>query len=156
MAIGPVWSPDGSHIAYQRSCTSRPVPRTNAELAAGAAPKKTPLCREQHDVVVLDVAGGNPPAPVGTPTVIQPPHTAGPDGPYYWYPFSVSWSPDSTTLLYVAWAESVNQQPPDGYNGVVAVPIDTTRPATLVTLADSTHYPVAWSSTQSWGRVPAS
>jgi hypothetical protein len=154
--IGPVWSPDGSHIVYQRVCTSQPVPQTNAELAAGAAPKESPVCREGHDVVLVNVARGIPSEPVGAETVIHAPQTPGPDGPYYWSPFSVSWSPDSTMLLYDAWAGSVNQQPPNGYNGVVAVPIDTTRPATFITLAEPAHYyPGTWSSKQSWGRIPA-
>jgi hypothetical protein len=74
--IGPVWSPIGDRIAYQR-------------LISG----------ERHEVVLVTVADGNE-------TVIDPPQTDGPNGPATWYPYSVTWSPDGMTLLYTAWNES--------------------------------------------------
>ena len=48
---------------------------------------------EQHEVVLVNVADG-------TETVIEPPKADG----RAWYPFTVSWSPDGTTLLYAAWS----------------------------------------------------
>ena len=41
----------------------------------------------------------------GSETVIEPPETDGPNGPECWYPYSVTWSPDGTTLLYSAWSQ---------------------------------------------------
>jgi hypothetical protein len=75
--IGPVWSPSGDRIAYQRICCSG---------------------RETHEVVLVSVADGNE-------TVIEPPQTDGPNGPAKWYPYGVTWSPDGTTLLYTAWQQ---------------------------------------------------
>ena len=69
--IGPVWSPTGDRIAYQRVIG----------------------CCENHEVVLVNVADG-------TETVIEPPQTGGPNGPVRWYPWIVTWSPDGTTLLY--------------------------------------------------------
>ena len=42
----------------------------------------------------------------GNETVIEPPETDGPNGPVWWYPFTVTWSPDGTTLLYTAWSNA--------------------------------------------------
>ena len=57
--IGPVWSPTGDRIAYQRVIG----------------------CCENHEVVLVNVADG-------TETVIEPPQTDGPNGPVPWYPFA--------------------------------------------------------------------
>jgi WD40 repeat protein len=76
--IGPVWSPAGDRIAYQRRCCG------GAEL---------------HEVVLVSVVDG-------TETVIEPPESHGPNGPARWFPFFVTWSPDGTTLLYAAWTDA--------------------------------------------------
>ena len=74
-----MWSPTGDRIAYQR-CEGWPdVDGCNGE---------------RHEVVLVNVADG-------TETVIEPPTADGRE----WYPFTVSWSPDGTTLLYAAWTE---------------------------------------------------
>ena len=75
--VGPVWSPTGERIAYQR-------------LFSGTG--------ERHEVVLVNVADGSE-------TIIEPPETDGPNGPESWYPYSVTWSPDGTTLLYSAWSQ---------------------------------------------------
>ncbi len=124
--IGPVWSPTGDRIAYQR-------------LATGSG--------EAHEVVLVNVADG-------TETVIEPPETGGPDG-RVWYPFTVSWSPDGTTLLYAAW--SIEAKPLPGGMGVIAVPADMPSDVTVLTdaiapVADS--YSHGWAPIQMWGRQP--
>ena len=111
--IGPVWSPDGDHIAYQRLCDYKPPP------------SNTGICFEDHEVVVVTVTDTDPLEPAGTQLVIPPPETAGPNGTTRWYPDRVTWSPDSTTLLYGAW----NDQ---GGDGLIAVPVDgETSPVVL-------------------------
>lgn len=125
--VGPVWSPTGDRIAYQRIC-------------CGSS--------EGHEVVLVNVADG-------TQTVIAPPQTDGPYGTTVrWYPWTVTWSPDGTTLLYTAWSDrsgSIEQ------NGVIAVPADT--PSDLTVLADTdtdTFSPEhhQWVLIQNWGRQP--
>ena len=72
--LGPVWSPDGERIAYQRLC--------DYPLADPTAP-----CDEQPEVVLLTVNEDDPLEPAGTQVVIPPPQTTGPDGqPIWWYP----------------------------------------------------------------------
>jgi len=97
--LGPVWSPDGTRIAFQRSCDFTPDNRP---------------CSEQEEVVVVTVNDNGPPRPDEMPpmldmaqVVIPPPETPQPDGTtMLWWPFYVTWSPDSTTLLYGAWSDS--------------------------------------------------
>ncbi|HET7689981.1 MAG TPA: hypothetical protein VFK41_06370, partial [Nocardioidaceae bacterium] len=74
--IGPVWSPTGKRIAYQR-CVGGP----DAECSG-----------EAHEVVLVDVDDG-------AEAVIEQPRADG----HVWFPFTVSWSPDGTSLLYAAW-----------------------------------------------------
>lgn len=120
--IGPVWSPIGDRIVYQRSCCSS---------------------SEKHEVVLVNVADGNE-------TVIDPPQTDGADGPAQWYPYSVTWSPDGTTLLYTAWHQ--------GGGGTITVPADS--PSDVTVLSDvigwgvGDDYSHRWVPVQRWGQQP--
>ena len=117
--IGPVWSPTGVRIAYQRHATGAP---------------------ETHEVVLVNVADKSE-------TVIEPPETDG----QLWYPFTVSWSPDGTTLLYAAWTEDGETLP----GGVIAVSADAPHDVTVLTDAIDpvpNYYSHQWAPIQMWGR----
>jgi Tol biopolymer transport system component len=131
--IGPVWSPTGDRIAYQRIC----------DTIAGSPGR---ACNEQHEVVLVSVADGNE-------TVIEPPETDGPNGPMWWYPFIVTWSPDGTTLLYTAWGQAPGS--PE-LRGVIAVPADTPTNVTVLTdaIGRGGYYSHRWVPIQMWGRQP--
>jgi hypothetical protein len=132
--LGPMWSPDDERIAYQRRCARNP---------ATSRP-----CGEETEVVLLTVNPDDPREPAGTEVVIAPPQTTGPDGqPMWWFPFSVTWSPDGTALLYYAWAESA-----DGFahgDAVVAVSLDGETPPVVLS-GD-----LVVSGSMSWGRQQA-
>jgi hypothetical protein len=92
----------------------------------------------------------------GTETVIGPPKADG----HEWYPFTVSWSPDGTTLLYWAWNFDGQPLPGGGETlpeGVIAMPADVPSDATvLIDAIDlvenySSH---RWAPIQMWGRQP--
>jgi len=130
--IGPVWSPTGDRIAYQR------LEAPDFEASG-----------ERHEVVLVNVADG-------TETVIEPPKAGG----HQWYPFTVSWSPDGSTLLYAGWNFDGQPLPGGGKTlpgGVIAVPADMPSDATV--LIDSID-PVPdysshrWAPIQMWGRQP--
>ncbi len=127
--VGPVWSPTGERIAYQR-------------LLNGTG--------ERHEVVLVNVADGNQ-------TVIEPPETDGPNGPESWYPFSVTWSPDGTTLLYSAWSHAGDGPVGGTPSGVLAVRADTPTNVTVLTDRSSLTgfvYDHSWVPVQMWGRQP--
>ena len=134
--IGPIWSPDGNRVAFQRLCDSY-VDVSGTDRA----------CLEEHVVVVVAVNDHDPLGPSGTQTVIAPPRTFG--GQWrQWFPYSVSWSPDSLTLLYVAWTN-----PGDG---ILAVPVDGTTPPVVFNnaLGVAGRSGDPWNTFQSWSTQP--
>jgi sugar lactone lactonase YvrE len=138
--LGPMWSPDDERIAYQRRCARNP---------ATSRP-----CGEETEVVLLTVNPDDPLEPAGTEVVIAPPQTTGPDGqPMWWFPYGVTWSPDGTTLLYYAWAESADRNiTRTTPNGIVAAPLDAETPRVVLSLGADPFSGSPWLPTQSWGR----
>jgi dipeptidyl aminopeptidase/acylaminoacyl peptidase len=135
-----VWSPDGDRIAYQRQC--------GYQLADPGTP-----CLEQHEVVLITVSEDDPLEPAGTQVVIPPPQTTGPLGAIWWYPWSVTWSPDGTTLLYLAWPEAKTTLTiPE--SGVVAMPLDRETPPVVLSgdVGPDAYSGYPWLTIQSWGR----
>ena len=136
--IGPVWSPDGETIAYQRVCETNPT----------GGP-----CREQHEVVLVTPRdpsdGGAIPE-----QVVLPFQTTTPGSDEFLFPFRVTWSPDGKYLLYQAWGAS------DFGNALMAIPADLDRPPLVVAdiegmipydgYPDTTLVPI-----QTWGRSPS-
>jgi len=135
--IGPVWSPTGDRIVYQRTCRSYPSSFSPAQV-----------CREEHEVVLVNPNGGE----VVLPYLRLP----GADETRLWWPFRVTWSPDGQQLLYLAWGT-----PPPGADwttALIAVPIDSDSPPVLL-------YEHPWIDVyeegfqlgfQSWGPQPVS
>lgn len=130
--IGPVWSPTGDRIAYQRCEVKRDIEPDGDRVCNG----------ERHEVVLVSVADG-------TETVIEPPKAEG----HKWYPLTVSWSPDGTTLLYAAWNFDDQTTP----EGVIAVPADMPSDATVLIDAagpEQNYFSHRWAPIQMWGRQP--
>lgn len=132
--IGPVWSPDGEAIAYQRSVGG-----------------------ERHEVVL--VTPGDQSDDTATPReVVVPAYQTTADGSGgNLYPYRVTWSPDGAYLLYMAWGEGEGSGWP---GGLVAVPPDPGEPAVVLDdlenmvpydgYPDTTLVPI-----QTWGRSPS-
>jgi Tol biopolymer transport system component len=80
--LGPVWSPTGEQIVYQR-CYSRIT-----------------CVGERHEVVLVTLDGGSE-------VVLPPLQVAGTDESAVWLPWRVTWSPDGRELLYSAWKPGV-------------------------------------------------
>lgn len=107
--IGPVWSPDGNRIVYQRTCTQ--------DCAA------LPPDLRQDELVVVIVDGGDPLGEAGTQVVLPPTRTAESDTPRLWIPVTVSWAPDSATLRFIGWELTAAGEMGSG-SGLLAVPVD--------------------------------
>ena len=90
--IGPVWSPDGHRVAFQRLCET---------FVDGSGKRRQ--CYEEHEIGVVAVSDQGS-VPFGTVSVIAPPRTTEDGVTSVWAPFCVSWSPDSRALLFVAWS----------------------------------------------------
>jgi dipeptidyl aminopeptidase/acylaminoacyl peptidase len=123
--IGPVWSPTGDRIAFQR-------------LIGDSA--------EGHEVVLVTVADGSQ-------TVIAPPESNEAGGVRQWFPYYVTWAPDGRTLLYSAWHRggSPGASTPSGLLAVSADAPDEFQ--VLTDSAPATgDYSHRWAATQMWGR----
>jgi WD40-like Beta Propeller Repeat len=127
--VGPMWSPTGDRVAFQRT------------VGLGLS--------ERTEVVLVNVADG-------TETVIEPPQTDGPNGPESWYPWHVTWSPDGATLLYSAWSKLGGGCCGGTAHGVIAVSADTPTHVTVLTdaMRPSVPYSYGWVPIQMWGRQP--
>ena len=93
----------------------------------------------------------------GSETIIEPPETDGASGTESWYPYSVTWSPDGTTLLYSAWSHEGDGAVGGTPSGVLAVRAD--NPTNVTALTDSSSltgfvYDHPWVLHQMWGRLP--
>jgi Tol biopolymer transport system component len=92
---------------------------------------------EEHEVVLVNVTDG-------TESVFEPPEIDG----RLWYPFTVSWSPDGTTLLYTAWSK----------DGEAAIAVSADKPSDVTVLTNSNdsaeYYGNQWTPVQMWGRHP--
>jgi Tol biopolymer transport system component len=133
--IGPVWSPDGKTIAYQRRVRG-----------------------ERHEVVLVTPDDRSAQTGLANEVVMPQKRTADGSSVELW-PWRVSWSPDGRHLLYVAWTY------PNGCCGegtveetlMVAVPTDPDAPA--VVLADNVLSYESGDTMrvpfQIWGRLPS-
>ena len=133
--IGPVWSPSGDQIAYQRS-------RADCD---------DPACYERTEVLLVTATDDDPEHPIGTARAVPPIPNAfyGADGlqPSWWYANSVTWSPNGKALLY------------SGNPGLLRVPVDPARPPVVLSdepltnlYTDDTTKP--WLALQAWQPVP--
>jgi Tol biopolymer transport system component len=141
--MGPVWSPAGDRIVYQRVCSAHP-------------PGQTGPCLEQHDVVLLTPGTTvSETKPVGSEVVLPFVHVDRADATSFWWPFQVSWSPDGQKLFYVAWGDG-------DLMGLVAVDVDLSSPPIVLheardfgggagDISGGGLWIRSWSS---WGRMP--
>lgn len=122
--VGPIWSPTGERIVYQRLIPSR---------------------GEAHEAIIVRVADG-------ALQVIAPPATdpAAPDR--RWYPRAVWWSPDGTTLLYSAWEEPLGIG--GGVLTVPADKPSDATVLVAGNSAGPNSYDHGWAANQMWGRHP--
>ena len=129
--IGPVWSPTGDQIVYQR-CYGM-------------------VCNgERHEVVLVTLDGGSE-------VVVPGLRLAGADE-YGWSPYQVMWSPDGRKLLYTAWSfDGPFQGTALERTALISVPIDPgSDPAVLLEDAYISVYDDKGRAVpvQSWARLP--
>jgi Tol biopolymer transport system component len=128
--IGPVWSPKGDRIVYQR-------------IFSGT---------ERHLVVLVSVADGSE-------TVIESLQSDPSGETVRWFPYGVTWSPDGTTLLYQAWSTPLGSAT-NSRATMVVVPADTPIDLMVLddSIDDGREYgwtyTQRWIGIQMWGRQP--
>ena len=141
--IGPVWSPDGEFILYQR-CS-----------ILGAC------STESHEVVLVSASDTQDGAERAGEMVSHAVRETADGASADLLPYRVTWSPDGQYLLYRAWGRPVPGEDLQEWTGLAAVPIDQDQE--VVVLAEipgmvaydgysegSTFVPI-----QTWG-IPAS
>jgi hypothetical protein len=142
--IGPMWSPDGRHVVFQR-----------ARATCASVGEQLDSCPEQHEVVLLTIVDDDPASPVGAQTVLPPPQTGEGDDRLLWFPYSVVWSPDGTSLMYLGWPESGDfDEPPEaGYEGVLVISVDGSTPPVIVYQGEGirVYSSKPMNTFQSWG-----
>lgn len=119
--IGPVWSPDGSRIVFQRAGD------TTVAHKAG----QYPILGENDEVVVVTVRDDDPLGPIGTQTVLSPILSTEGSEPRRWLPSAVSWAPDSSALRLLGW-ELLASGDMGGGSGLLTVPVDRTTAPTIL------------------------
>jgi len=136
---GPVWSPDGTRIVYQRLCGQSCASRQTDEAV----------------VATLYDSDGRPAD--FTQHVIPRPLTKYADSTARWSTLTVTWSPDGKSLLYHAWGGNGIRICPPGESclALVAVPADGNGPA--VVLSGDLQIDWDWvpgAHAQSWAPQP--
>jgi Tol biopolymer transport system component len=129
--IGPVWSPDGETIVYQRT------------IGSG----------ERHEVVLVSPRAIS--GETGLPSeIVVPTFHETTRGEGNLYPYWVTWSPDGEYLLYEAWGDGMA-----ALSGLVAVPTNPDKPSVALAVdlnfvpydgyPDTARVPI-----QTWGQGP--
>jgi Tol biopolymer transport system component len=131
--IGPVWSPSGDQIVYQRDCY-----------------RSDGGCLYQHEVLLV--------TPEGEEVIL--PDLQLPGDERIWWPNRVTWSPDGNHLLYLAYLGEPDEQGRVP-QALIARPIDPNSPPVLLyqpptiapQLGDINTYGEGFQlAHQSWGR----
>ena len=127
--IGPVWSPDGETIAYQRQTSG-----------------------ERHEVVLVTPNARSAQTGLASEVVIPPSQTGG----TALFPYRVTWSPDGEYLLYLAWTDGAGDLPggliavPTDQDGPSLLLANPSTIEVYDGYDDTTFVPI-----QIWGRGPS-
>jgi hypothetical protein len=119
--IGPVWSPYGDRIVFQRT----------GDTTVTHGPGQYPILGENEEVVVVTVGDDDPLGPFGTQTVLSPVESVESGEPRRWLPTAVSWSSDSSALRFLGW-ELLASGEMGGGNGLLTVPVDRNVAPTIL------------------------
>ncbi|GAA2972651.1 hypothetical protein JOD63_000138 [Microbacterium terrae] len=115
--IGPVWSPDGRRIVFQRSDGSPPP-----------APDEIANAGEHDEAVVVSVTADDALGPVGTQTVVAPVATG---TARQWRPVAVSWAPSGEALRFTGWELLASGEMGAG-SALLTVPVTDAAAATVL------------------------